>query len=48
MAGQYFAGMVNQDRDIETEALNTVGDLADLPKCVNPSVARVELQISDW
>ena len=47
MPGDHFAVSVDEDRNIEAERLDALGDLADLFGAVLTSVARVGLQLID-
>ena len=42
MAGDHVAGAIDQDRDIEAESLDAVGDLSDLLPAVAPRVGWIQ------
>jgi hypothetical protein len=44
----YGVVLVDQDRIVEAEGSNAIGDLADLPRRMSPGIARVMLEIPDW
>ena len=47
MAGDHLALAIDQDRDIEPERLDAVGDLPDLLLAVAARIGRIRLQLFD-
>ena len=47
VAADYVVVAIDQDRDIEAEGLDAVGDLSDLLFAVAPRVRRIRFQLSD-
>jgi hypothetical protein len=47
MAGDHVAVAIDQDRDIEAESLDAVGDLSDLRPAVAPRVGRIQFEPVD-
>jgi hypothetical protein len=48
MPGDHLELPIDQDRDVETECLNAVRDLADLLVAMEAGILRIESQRPNW